>query len=1127
MQYHRSSLTLVAAAILLTIVSACSTQKNTSASRWWHAFNARYNTYYNGSVAYIDGSLEKENGNKDNFTELIPLYTVGNKASRELGKSNFNRAIEKAEKAIHLHSIKHRPVWDKHRRKTAKDIEWLNRREYNPFLWKAWMLMGRAQFYKGDFDAAASTFSYMSRLYSTQPAIYGKARAWLAKAYVEGGWLYDAEDVIRNMARDSIDWRAVKEWNYTYADYYLHTKEYQKAVPYLQKVIKQEMRRKQKAREWYLMGQLMAALGKRDSAYKAYQHVIRLSPPYELEFNARVSQSEVLAVEQAAKSIKKLKRMAASENNKEFLDQVYYALGNIYLAQKDTLNAIRSYEKGDAKSTRNGIEKGVLLLRLGDLYWERNDFSNAQRCYEQAIGLLDKDRSDYQQLSERSKVLDELVPNTEAVHLQDSLQSLALMSETDRNAAIDRVIEALKKQEKAQQDALAEQQAGRQQGQDMGDMNLPPTQRNAPIGPKKEGLWYFYNPMAVAQGKETFQKQWGKRENVDNWQRLNRTVVATAEEDKQSAGLDEDMLPGEGEEVRDSMQQVDSLQGDPHERAFYLAQIPFTPDQLKASNAILEAGLYNAGVIIKDKIGNLPLAEKYLRRLVDNYNDYPNLPEAYYHLFLLYARMGRTTEADVWVQRLKKEYPTNAWTRILADPNYAENAKLGVQMEDSLYAATYNAFKAGRYAEVQSNLSLSTSRFPTGANRDKFLFIGGLGKLNSGDAAGALADMQTVVNDYPDSRLAEMAGMMVNGVKAGRRLQGGKFDLGSVWSRRTEVLNDSDSIAARQFDADRNAAFLFMMVYHPDSVNEHKLLFEMARYNFTNFLVRNFEITIDDDGGLHRMLISGFRNYDEALQYARQLRNQQTIRRLIAPGRTLIISPPNLELLGTRYSYDDYDKFYAAHFAPLKVSTFRLLAEPEEIVTRKNAPVEAEDIEKAMDDGLFIDNGLNVEMPESDTYVVPEKPEKAREQGATTVIAEPKTTAENPSAGVTIIPQKQDNVRKQPDIIVPSALPQAPTDKPSGIDLPAAKPLQGTPKVAVPPVKPAGKVPVQPADTAQKKKTLPEKKPVSKTGIYFDDAKTDTKTKAGKADEKAKKPSATTKKKTFDIEDDYYDLGGF
>ena len=197
--------------ILLIGIGSCSTQKNTAKSRWWHSFNARYNTYYNGTLAYIDGSLEKENGNKDNFTEMIPLYTVSNKNSRELGKGNYEKAITKCEKAIHQHSIKKRPEWNKNRRKTEKDIEWLSRKEYNPFLWKAWLLMGRSQFFKGDFESAATTFSYMSRLYSTQPAIYGRARAWLAKCYIEQGWQYDAEDVIRKMQRDSIHWRAQKE----------------------------------------------------------------------------------------------------------------------------------------------------------------------------------------------------------------------------------------------------------------------------------------------------------------------------------------------------------------------------------------------------------------------------------------------------------------------------------------------------------------------------------------------------------------------------------------------------------------------------------------------------------------------------------------------------------------------------------------------------------------------------------------------------------------------------------------------------------------------------------------------------------------------------------------------------
>ena len=361
-------------AIAMAIVG-CSTHKNTAKSRFWHAFNARYNTYYNGHMAFIDGNLEKEKGNKDNYTELIPLYMVGNKNSRDIGKSNYQRTIEKMEKAIKRHSIKEKG------------------REYNPFLWKAWLMMGKAQFQTGQFEEAAATFSYMARLYQGQPLMSGLARAWLAKCYTELGWRYDAEDVIRNMSRDSMDFRAVKDWDYTYADYYIRVADYQKAIPYLQKTIKHERRKVQRAREWYLLGQIQNLLGNPQEAYKAFGKVISCHPPYELEFNARISQTEVLAKNNGKQMIGKLKRMASNDNNAEYLDQVYYAIGNIYLAQGDTLQAIGAYEKGNLKSTRNGIEKGVLLLTLGNLYWEQEKFADAQRCYGEAIGLLDKARA--------------------------------------------------------------------------------------------------------------------------------------------------------------------------------------------------------------------------------------------------------------------------------------------------------------------------------------------------------------------------------------------------------------------------------------------------------------------------------------------------------------------------------------------------------------------------------------------------------------------------------------------------------------------------------------------------------------------------------------------------------------
>ena len=975
---HHHNLTsfiiLLTSSILL--LSACSTKSNTAKSRFWQSFTARYNTYYNGSQAFIDGNIEKENGNKDNCTELIPLYPVANKQSRELGKGNYDRAIEKAEKTIKLHSIKKRPEWNKGRRKTEKDIEWLNRREYNPFLWHAWLLLGKSQFQQGQFEEAAATFSYMSRLYQTQPAINGIARAWQAKSYTELDWLYDAEDIITKQRRDSIHYRAEKDWDYTLANYNVRAGRYEEALPYLRKVIKHEKRRKQKAREWFLMGQIQTLLGQKQEAYQSYKHVIRLNPPYELEFNARIAQTEVMPATDFKGKISKLKRMARSENNKEYLDQVYYAIGNVYLTQRDTLHAIEAYEEGCKKATRSGIEKGVLLLKLGNVYWDKEKYADAQRCYGEAIGLLDKDRKDYKQLDERSKVLDELVPHTSAVELQDSLQRLALMTEDQRNKIIDKIIADLIKKEKEEQRAKEEEEAEKilqQQEAKNGAMNTRPTRpanNQLPTASGQSGQWYFYNPQAVSQGKQTFQRQWGKRENQDHWQRVNQTVVnllpAETEEkpdslenldNQEMADSQEATVPSDSIAGKEGEAPTDSAANDPHKREYYLAQIPFTDEQKAESDNIIKDGLFHSGIIFKDKLDNLRLSEKALTRLTSQYADYEKNDEAWYHLFLLYSRLGRTTEADHCLAMLQSNFPESDWTTLLSDPYFAENQRFGVHIEDSIYAATYEAFKANNHAEVKANAALSEKRFPLGQHRPKFLFIEGLSLLNEGQSKDCIDRMKQVVEQYPQSEVSEMAGMIIKGVQEGKTLHGGKFDIDDVWSRRT-VDMAADSTRNDKLTIERNTNYVFMLVYQPDSVNHNQLLYEMAKYNFSNFLVRNFDINIEQDAlGLVRMMVSGFLNYDEARQYARQLYGDQAMADMLRPCRSVIVSEKNLPLLGSTYSYRDYEIFFEEKLEPIDISTEDLLDEPDTIVSEDDYEEEGQqsntNSEEPDDDPLF------------------------------------------------------------------------------------------------------------------------------------------------------------------------------
>ena len=240
-----------------------------------------------------------------------------------------------------------------------------------------------------------------------------------------------------------------------------------------------------------------------------------------------------------------------------------------------------------------------------------------------------------------------------------------------------------------------------------------------------------------------------------------------------------------------------------------------------------------------------------------------------------------------------------------------------------------DAFKNDRFEEVKNNTAISDRRFPLGDNRDKFLFISGLSQLNEGDADGCLARLDTLVKAYPQSKVSELAGMIINGVRQGRTLVGGNFSMEDVWNRRTAVMADKDTTNAKGFSDERNTEFTFLFVYNPDSISENKLLFQLARFNFTNFVVRNFNIEIADAAGLHHMMVTGFRSFDEARQYARVLYKNDGMMNAAKGSRSVVISNENLPMLGTQYSYNDYDAFYTEHFQPLKADNPYMLYEPD------------------------------------------------------------------------------------------------------------------------------------------------------------------------------------------------------
>lgn len=930
-------------AALLFVLAACSTKKNTSGTRFYHAMTARFNTYFNGAEAFKEGIQAQQNEHKDNYTELLPIFNVRDKKTAGMGKSNFETAIEKCEKAIKQHSIKAKPKSKPGKKLTEKDKAYRTRKEFNPFLRHAWLLMGKAQFQQGEFIEAASTFNYICNLYAGQPEVVSVARAWLARCYVELEWPYDAEDVLRRIRRDSIDGEGKKEYAASYADYLILVEQYKEGIPYLQQTIRKERNKQQRARLNYLLGQLYHETGNDAEAYKALRRVIRANPTYELSFSAQILQTEVMAEGNHNKVVKKLKRMARNKKNKDYQDQIYYALGNIYLANKDTAHCIGAYEKGAKESTQNGIAKAMLLLRLGGIYWDKEDYIKAQRCYADLVGILDKEHDEYKEANRRQEILNELEPHLSAIKLQDSLQWLAKLPEDERNEAIDRVIEALKQKEKEEARAEMHAQMEANMPQTPAATPIPGTPTRGTAGQTgQSGTWYFYNPQVVAQGKQAFVRTWGRRPLEDNWRRSHKEQTGTdefAEYDYSEAGDSLRMAMADSIARADSIAEVearmaDSLASDPHNREYYLQQIPFTEEQLQASNDILRDALYQAGILEMERLENFELARRTLLRLLNTFPDVADKDNVYYHLFLINGRRKNTAEAELYRSRLIEEFPQSKYAIMLANPRYELYARRGKHIEDSLYAASYAAYNRDDYDEVFRNYAVSTSDFPEGAHRAKFMFIQALSQLYGGERDSFLVTLKQVIEKYPQDEVTEIAQSIMKGIEEGRPLADEKYMASDIWSRRTATSNADSTAAGQQLSDERLANFYFVLAYPENSLDENQLLYEMALYNFTHFTVRNFDLTIEKADGLAQMRVGGFLNFDEAHTYVQKLYADPHMSVVLKNIRSVIISEENLQLLGTTFSYDDYKKFYDETFAPLEVPDDLKIDTPTPLIIR-------------------------------------------------------------------------------------------------------------------------------------------------------------------------------------------------
>ena len=881
-------------ALASVLLVCCSPAKNTPIHRGYHNLTAKYNVYFNGNEAFKSGMQNIYSAHDENFALILPVFVYSDKEAALTSYADMNRVIEKSEKCMRKHSITAKPKTKKGKKLSDKDKAFQNKNEYVKWIDNAEMLEAKAKTIKQDYFAAIEQFSQIVRQYDEQDT-KTEAYIWLARCYTEMEKYSQADDFISTVTGDmsKVSRKMEAPLAQTQADILLRQGRYADAIPYVETAVKKIRRdKREKIRLMYILAQLYQFNEDNRKASEWYQKVIDKNPDYQYVFNARINKASLYSSESGGSAAlqRELTKMLKDDKNTDYLDQIYYALGNIAYNEMRDDDALWYFKQSIATSTTNDNQKSISYLAVADIYFDKPDYRNAQLYYDSAMVNLPHEYPDYQNIRRKSENLTDLVNCIETIQTQDSLQKLAKMSEDERNKVIDRKIQEVKNAEQAEKNRENVAKSELAQAQQMSRQNTT------------GGKWYFYNQSSLSLGQDEFRKKWGNRKLEDNWRRSNKTVTE----------WDDVGSTAEAEEAEDAKKGLDNKS-----REYYLVDIPLTDSAFAVSEQKMEMAYFNLGVVYKDKFADYPLA-------IDAFNDYlkkypksENEVSAMFNLYKTYLLEKDYANADIYKKRIISEYPDTDYAKILNDPDYYKELEKAENELNFMYQVTYRYYLNDECDNVYSTYRYVDSLYPDSKLMPKFAIINTLCEGKSTDSLTFEAKLKEFIGKYPKSEEAGFARDVIAALNRKPHVMEEKTEEELLAEEALAAKAAYDSLDVSLFNYDADELHYYIAVVDKRKLEESRVRFGLIDFNAEYFDFMNFDVSatrLSEDYGI--VMVEKFKNARMAQNY---------IESVIVAGevfdgvlsdsyRQYIISKSNYDKLLQDANLDRYNKFFDLNY---------------------------------------------------------------------------------------------------------------------------------------------------------------------------------------------------------------------
>lgn len=707
------------------ILAGCSVEQNNITSNVFHNATAHFNGYYYALEKTREVEVTILKSLDDDPNQILKLFP---RLDTILAKS-YTKDTEEIIKMASL-SIQRHP-----------NSRWV---------YKNYVLVGKARLYAGDYTNAIQTFKYVNTK-SADPNIRHEALVQLLRTFTEQNDFDRAEETFRFLEKEKMSKLNQKNLYLEKAYYYQVRNNYDYMVRNLTKADSLLGRKDRKGRIYFLVGQVYQKLGFGSEAYNYYRKCLATNPDYEIDFYARLNMAQVARLDNK-KDVRQLRaqfeKMLTDAKNQEFRDKIYYELGEFDRKQGNLKEAVESYSLAAHAGTNKRIQ-GSAYLRIGQLSFDSlKKYSQAKLYYDSAIGALPKDFENYDFIKKRQEILGEFAKYTEAITWNDSLLSLSNFDSLTVRTKLDSV---MAKRKIAEAPAKKKKRRSSSSG---GSSN----QNSSFFNTESSGTadWYFGNPSAISLGQSEFQRIWGTIPLEDNWRRSNKTSIVS---DLNPAVADASEQPnaptpeGEKKVATEAVDEVGKL----------ISQIPRTDKQRAEALAKIEEGYFKLGDLYYFQLDEKDNAAQSYTKLLSRFPGSEFEPEVLYKLYLI-ERDKNPAKAEKYAELLKTNHPQSNFARILINPDYLRETSVAAEKQKLIYKEAYSFYQANNLRPAQDRIRLALAEGETGFTPQLELLkilIGG----KTEDVTRYQFELSEFIKKYPDHALKPYAEQLLTASK--------------------------------------------------------------------------------------------------------------------------------------------------------------------------------------------------------------------------------------------------------------------------------------------------------------------------------------------------------------------------